>query len=291
MGSGRMTPWSLRFSGTKAIPASSRRRMAQPVTSTPSRSTAPDCTGSAPTMARASSVRPAPTRPARPTISPRRTLMETGAPPPAGTRSRVSRTTSPGVVRWRWYTESRCRPTIRSTISSLVVARVTRVPVERPSLRTETRSEMVNTSSSLWVTKMTPSPSERRRRSSSKSRSVSKRLRLAVGSSRMRMRERSFSARAISTSCCWEVESRSTGLSRSMLTPSVAMASAAWRRISPLSSRQPRRSSRPRNMFSTTERCGARLNSCQMTAMPSERTREMVVSPRSLPSTCRLPPS
>ncbi len=76
-----------------------------------------------------------------------------------------------------------------------------------------------------------------------------------------------------------------------MLTPSVAMASAAWRRISALSSRRPRRSSRPRNMFSTTERWGARLNSCQMTAMPSARTREIVVAPRSLPSTCSVPPS
>ena len=56
-----------------------------------------------------------------------------------------------------------------------------------------------------------PMPSARIRRISSNSTSISRLVRLAVGSSMITTRDLNDMALAISTSCCWAVESRATG--------------------------------------------------------------------------------
>ena len=75
----RISPCSLRDSGIIAIPVAIASRGEFAWICRPSSSTRPDVCWSAPKMARAISVRPAPTRPARTTISPARTSKVTSS--------------------------------------------------------------------------------------------------------------------------------------------------------------------------------------------------------------------
>src|SRR5690606_23197434 len=70
------SPWARRSSGTSARPAAIAVEGAPLVRGRPSTSTSPASQRSTPNTARATSVRPAPTSPARPTISPRRTSKD-----------------------------------------------------------------------------------------------------------------------------------------------------------------------------------------------------------------------
>ena len=77
------TPESLRSSGTIAIPAVIAAAGWLRLTCLPRTTTSPAVVCRAPKIASSSSVRPAPTSPARPTISPARTVNDTGSAAPS----------------------------------------------------------------------------------------------------------------------------------------------------------------------------------------------------------------
>ena len=88
----RLRPWPLRSSGTMAMPALIAARGVRGFTFLPSTITSPVSARSAPAMQRTVSVRPAPTRPAKPSTSPASTLKETSWKTPRLLRSRTSST-------------------------------------------------------------------------------------------------------------------------------------------------------------------------------------------------------
>src|SRR6185312_6638222 len=111
----------------------------------PSIKTRPESNGSAPKTARASSVRPAPTRPARPRISPRRTSSETlsstvafrSCAVPRRDRRSTFKATAPVFAGARWAkSASTWRPTMRRMIPSMFVSEILPAPTWRPSRST-----------------------------------------------------------------------------------------------------------------------------------------------------------
>ena len=80
-GSSRHRPVRLRSSVSRAMPLAMASAGEPIFSSRPSRMIRPAVSVSTPKMARATSVRPAPTRPAMPTISPRRTSKLTSSMP------------------------------------------------------------------------------------------------------------------------------------------------------------------------------------------------------------------
>ena len=109
----------------------------------------PVSAGVRPNSVRASSVRPAPTSPARPTISPARTARLTPwTPPAAQPRSRSSSTTSPGVTAFLGNTADSSRPTMSWISSVRLTSDIARVPMVWPSRSTVTRSAISDSSSS-----------------------------------------------------------------------------------------------------------------------------------------------
>ena len=151
----------------------------------------------------ATSVRPDPTRPARPRISPLRTESET----PRTRSSRLWRfrawsAISPiSIVRFG-KTAAMSRPTIMRINSSRFTWSIARVPMVCPSRSTVTRFAIAAISSSRWEIYMIPTPSCRNWRMTANRRSTSRSDNDAVGSSMMRMRAPAPIAFAISTTCC-----------------------------------------------------------------------------------------
>ena len=97
--------------------------------------------GVRPNKTRASSVRPAPTSPASPRISPARTLRVTSRTPALWhPRSRTSRTTSPGSTNVLGKTADSSRPTIIRISSPRDTSAISRVPTSTPSRKAVTRS-------------------------------------------------------------------------------------------------------------------------------------------------------
>jgi hypothetical protein len=94
-GMSRTMPSALRSSGTSATPARIAASGSPRRSGLPSTFTLPEATGSAPAMARTSSVRPAPTIPAMPRISPALTANETSRNAPAADVKPETRSTSP----------------------------------------------------------------------------------------------------------------------------------------------------------------------------------------------------
>lgn len=132
-------PWARRSSGTSARPAAMAVEGAPFVSAWPSTATSPASHRSTPNTARATSVRPAPTRPARPTISPRRTSNDTSVKTPSRVSRRTLRATSPASTSCLGYSSSRSRPTIRRTRSSSVMPSSGSLEIRAPSLRVVTR--------------------------------------------------------------------------------------------------------------------------------------------------------
>src|SRR5258708_6286475 len=126
-----------------------------------------------PKIARATSLRPAPTRPARATISPRRTWNVMSSKTPALERCCTSRTTSPGAVAVLGNIASRSRPTIDRMMSSIVTSSIGAVRANRPSRMTVTRWQLAKASSSRCEMNSTAAPWERRAPITSNSRSTS----------------------------------------------------------------------------------------------------------------------
>ena len=94
-----------------------------------------------PKISCASSVRPAPIRPPKPTTSPARISNDTSSWIALDTCSTVS-TGAPGALRLREYIASSWRPTIMRTSSFSSVSPASFTPTSRPSRSTATRSAM-----------------------------------------------------------------------------------------------------------------------------------------------------
>ena len=114
---------------------------------------------STPKIARATSLRPAPTRPASATISPRRTSKD-DVDEHALAREAVDlqdRLADLGVAA-SGTAASSSRPTMRRTSSSVVMSSVSPSWVTSPSRRTVTVSQIVKISSRRWEMKSTAAP-------------------------------------------------------------------------------------------------------------------------------------
>ena len=222
-----MRPCLRRSSGMKPMPARMAARGLCAGSTRPPTVTVPASYRSIPKTARAISLRPAPTRPARPTISPARTVKEMSWKVPRDCSPLTSSTTSPisaGVLGNRSPTS---RPTIRSTIASTSVSAMASVEMYSPSRITVTVSQSANTSSKRWEMKTRARPSSRRLRATAKSRSTSTPLRAAVGSSMTSRLASSEMALAISMICWSAIERPRAGRRGSMRTPSRAKSDSA----------------------------------------------------------------
>ena len=105
-------PWRRRSSGTRPTPAAIARVGEPGGSGRPSTSTEPASQRSMPKIARATSLRPAPTRPASATISPARTSKEISVKTPSCVRRSTLRTTRPGSDETFGNSASMSRPTI-----------------------------------------------------------------------------------------------------------------------------------------------------------------------------------
>ncbi len=118
----------------------------------PSRVTEPPRIGSTPNTARAIEVRPEPTSPATPRISPRRTDKSTWRSGNAAvTNPLMSQPRPSGVRDGGTYTDFRSRPIISRIIAACEIASRASSPATRPSRRQTTRSALVMISPSRWV--------------------------------------------------------------------------------------------------------------------------------------------
>ena len=117
-------------------------------TSRPATRTDPASRAASPNSTRASSVRPAPTSPARPTISPRLTVRLTSLTPASrDDRPSTSSTGTPMATSRFGKTEATSRPTISLISAAASTAAMAWVPTVRPSRSTVTRSASRGSSS------------------------------------------------------------------------------------------------------------------------------------------------
>ena len=213
-------------------------------------------------MARTTSVRPAPTRPASATISPPRTLKLTSEKTPYRVRPRTSSTTWRASAASFGYSCDTSRPTIRRTRRSTSSSSAGSVQTQRPSRITVIRWQSANTSSNRWEMNRIAVPACRSVRTTANSRSTSTGDRAAVGSSMTSTLASKESALAISTSCWSAMDRPRAGRSGSRCMPSRANSSTVCRRIAARSMRRSRRRGcRPMKMFSATDRSANRVGS------------------------------
>jgi hypothetical protein len=119
--------------------------------SAPSMAIVPEVAGVTPNSVSATLLRPEPTRPAKPSISPLRRSNEMSRNRPSSVRLRTESTTSPiGTVSFGniWVIS---RPTISRMMSSRVTSAAACSPMKRPSRNTDTSSAISNSSFILWV--------------------------------------------------------------------------------------------------------------------------------------------
>ena len=222
-----------------------------------------------PKMARAISVRPEPTKPARPTISPRRSSNETPPKTPRRPSPSALTTTSPISACSFGNSCSSERPTISWIISLCGSPAVARVATCWPSRRIVTVSEIAVTSSRRWLMKTIATPRSRRSRMIEKSRSTSGGESAAVGSSMIRRRASEESALAISSSWRSATPRPLTGRSGPKSAPSSSRIVFAFDCISPQSTVCALvRGCRPANTFSATLRSGKTVGSWYIASMP-----------------------
>jgi len=226
----RNSPCRLRSSGTRPIPwrmACCGRRI---WTGWPSSRISPPVAGCAPKIVSASSVRPAPTSPATPRISPLCSVKLTSCTWSPRLRLRTSSTISlPGGWLRRSYIWPTSRPTIMRMMSSVVTSATGCVPTSMPSRRTVTRSQMARTSSSRCEMKTIDTPRARRSRMRLNSVSTSRSVSEEVGSSITIRRASIDRALATSIICCWAIEKKRTGVRTfSLRSSSARSASACW---------------------------------------------------------------
>ena len=133
------SPCWRRSSGTSAIPASIAAVGDADGSRLPSISTEPASRRSIPKIARATSVRPAPTRPARATISPLRTSNDTSVKTPSRVSRSTFRTVRPASAGTFGNSASMSRPTIARITDGIVSSPIGLVRTWRPSRITVTR--------------------------------------------------------------------------------------------------------------------------------------------------------
>ncbi len=222
-------------------------------------------------MLMANSVRPAPMRPAMPTISPRRTSKST---PLITCRSAWSgwwtdqsatlKIVSP-ILGWSRFGKrcSRSRSTILRMMrsSSTAPSWQSMVSTVRPSRSTVMRSATFETSFSLCEMRMEEMPCARNSSSRSSSAALSFSERLAVGSSRMSRRTFFDSALAISTSCCLPTPMSVTRVSGSSSRPTLASSSRVRRCTAPRSMTPKRAGGLAMKMFSAIDISGISASS------------------------------
>ena len=161
-------------------------------------------------------MRPAPTRPKSPTISPPRAAKSMPArwsrSASPSTRSR----SAPEMATFGRWAKVAGRPTMCTMRSALVSAFAGWSTISRPSRSTTTRSQCASASSRRWVMKMSPTPWAASSCASANSRSPSAGVSEEVGSSRIRRRGCSAIALASSTSCCSPLRRLPSGVRGSM---------------------------------------------------------------------------
>ena len=147
-------------------------------------------------------MRPEPTSPARPRISPSRSVNEASWTSGARVRPRTwSTVASRGGLR-SGNSASMRPPTMCPIRVSTGVSAGSSVATVRPSFSTVTRSPSWRTSPSRCEIQMIPTPSAASRRTTLNSASTSTSSRTADGSSRMSSLTECDNARAIETTCC-----------------------------------------------------------------------------------------
>src|SRR4051794_7765419 len=256
------SPCWRRSSGTSPTPARIAARGEPGASGLPSTSTWPASGLSMPKIARATSLRPAPTSPARPTISPRRTSKLTSTNTPSRVRRSTLSSGAPISVSSLGKSCDSSRPTMRRTSASLVRSFVAPSWVTSPSRRTVAVSQISKISSRRCEMNSTAAPRAFRVRTTPNRRSTSCPERAAVGSSMISTRASNDSALAISTSCWSAIERPRTGCSGSSRTPRRSMSSATVRCSAPRSMRRIAPSGwRPIITFSATERSGKSVGS------------------------------
>ena len=147
MDCGIKTPCCCRSSGTSATPACIAPAGSWRTRPVPATITLPESMASRPKIARRTSVRPAPTRPASPTISPAFTLREMSVKRGLRVNPLTSRATSPRLGSPRSTKWCTSRPTIQRRTASTFVSLRSVSPTLRPSRRTLIRSQMLKISS------------------------------------------------------------------------------------------------------------------------------------------------
>ena len=184
-----------------------------------------------PNSVSANSVRPAPSRPMRPRISPSWMVKETSSNSPARLAPFTSSTRLLPDVGRADSVCSRLSPVISSDSRLSSISAAGKVPTLRPSRSTVTRSAISTTSSSRWLTKTMLTPCSLSRRTVASSRSTSRRVSDAVGSSMNRMRALAASPRQMATIWRCATGSLPTGASRGSWASSRASAAFAASRI------------------------------------------------------------
>ena len=134
-------------------------------------------------------------------------------------------------------------------------------PTSNPFRSTVMRSEISNVWSMKWVMKRIAIPCALKRRTTEKSIFTSSSARLEVGSSRIRILECAERDRAMAHICCTAIEYEESGAVTSTRTFRSARSASALRRIRPQRIPYASDPSRPRQMFSATERFGQRFTS------------------------------
>ncbi len=143
----KMRPSSFRDSGIIATPASRLRLGFRASCSPVARTASPFSDGAAPKIVRASSVRPAPTRPASPSISPARSSKLTPSTPgPYRSRTESATGASAGGGAFGGNVAVSGRPSIASISEASVSDAACAVFTSRPSRRTVTVSASWSTS-------------------------------------------------------------------------------------------------------------------------------------------------
>ncbi len=259
-----------RSSGRYARPRRSAARGERGRNRLPSIQSSPASSLSMPKMLRATSVLPAPTNPARPTISPRWRSKETFENTPRCVSPRALRTTSPTSDSSLGKSASRERPTISRMISACESPAAGRVAMWRPSRSTVTVSAIASTSSSRWLMKTTATPRSRSLRTVANSLSTSCGESAAVGSSMISSRALDVSALAISSSWRSATPSPRTGVSGAKSAPSSRRMRDASVRIARQSTVPiARRGWRPAKTFSATVRSWKTVGSWYIATIPS----------------------
>ena len=157
------------------MPARIASRLERRSSGSPSIEMVPRSGRSMPKIDSASSVRPAPSRPVSPSVSPLRMVSETSSIVAARASGRrpsgrpASARAIPGAAR---FGRRSCRSSVRSGAIGVMPA-VGKTPTSLPSRSTVTRLEISSTSASRWLTKTTAMPSAESVRTMSSRRSVS----------------------------------------------------------------------------------------------------------------------